>query len=203
MIEIYTGTPGSGKSYHIVQKIYKWNRLGFPVISNVRINSDKLKRPELYHFIDSLEMSEKAVLMAAQKYLRDKPKEHSILLVLDECQLFLNARNFYAEGRQDWMHFFSIHRHLGFDVVLISQDMSFIDKQARLLADYEIRHMNVGKIKLFRFFEILLRHRIFLVKTYHIGTKYKCSSDWVFGRKKFYDIYDTFQTFRNGNSERS
>ena len=199
MIEVYTGTPGSGKSYHLVSRIYATNKRRIPIISNVILDVKRLKHPDLYYFVDSFDMNENKILSIAKEYYdstKKKLKEHSILLVLDECQLFLNSRDFHDKERKNWMHFFSIHRHLGFDIVMVTQSLTFIDKQARLLAEFEVQHMHTGKIFMFRLFELLLlNHKIFLAKSFHIATKHRCSLDWVIGRKKIYQIYNTFQEF--------
>ena len=39
MISLYTGTPGSGKSYHAAIDIYNWLRAGKSVISSININT--------------------------------------------------------------------------------------------------------------------------------------------------------------------
>ena len=39
MIYLYTGNPGSGKSYHAAIDIYNWLRSGKNVISSININT--------------------------------------------------------------------------------------------------------------------------------------------------------------------
>lgn len=198
-IEFYTGTPGAGKSYHVVQRIYSWNKLKKPVISNIRLNTENLLHPDLYFFIDSFDIKEASILSVVEPYLESGIKEHSFLVVLDECQLFLNSRDFHRYDRKDWLHFFSVHRHLGFDVILVTQDISFVDKQVRLLADYDIQHIAAGKIKFFKFLEFFLRHKIFVFRCKHIQTKSCSGVTWCLGRKRVYALYDTFQSFKKDN----
>ena len=44
MIYLYTGTPGSGKSLHLAEAIYKSLRRGQPVIANFEINTQNIKK---------------------------------------------------------------------------------------------------------------------------------------------------------------
>lgn len=47
MITLFSGTPGSGKSLHIAQKILNWTRSGkYYVICNFEINLDLINYPE-------------------------------------------------------------------------------------------------------------------------------------------------------------
>ena len=44
MISLYSGTPGSGKSLHVAERIYTKLGAGRPVIANFPVNLDKIKR---------------------------------------------------------------------------------------------------------------------------------------------------------------
>ena len=51
MIYMYTGTPGSGKSYHVAKEIY-WNlRHGRNVIANFDINYDAVPGIKVISFL--------------------------------------------------------------------------------------------------------------------------------------------------------
>ena len=58
MITLYSGTPGSGKSLHVAQKIYNWLRSGkYYVIANFEINRDLVNHPEMFFYIPNHELS--------------------------------------------------------------------------------------------------------------------------------------------------
>ena len=58
MIYLYTGTPGSGKSYHVAKEIYFYLYHGRNIIANFDINYDSIpsrkRRPKGYFFIGKI-----------------------------------------------------------------------------------------------------------------------------------------------------
>jgi hypothetical protein len=71
------------------------------------------------------------------------------LLILDEAQLMLNCRNSMVGSKNlDWVEFFTQHRKLGWNVLLIAHSQEMIDSQIRPLAEYESRFRNMQKIKI-------------------------------------------------------
>ena len=50
MILLYSGTPGSGKSLHVAERLYHLLRAGRPVICNFNINLNRIppKRRDLF-----------------------------------------------------------------------------------------------------------------------------------------------------------
>jgi hypothetical protein len=72
--------------------------------------------------------------------------EGSGLLLLDECQLIFNSRKW--EKNFEWIEFFTQHRKLGWNVVLIAHTIDMIDGQIRPLAEYESRFRNLQKIRI-------------------------------------------------------
>jgi len=67
------------------------------------------------------------------------------LLLLDECQLVFNARKW--EKNFEWIVFFTQHRKLHWDVVLIAHSIEMIDGQIRPLAEYSSTFRNMQKLK--------------------------------------------------------
>ncbi len=53
------------------------------------------------------------------------------LLVLDECGTWFNSRNWQDKSRMSVNNWFLHARKLGWDVLLIVQDISIVDSQAR------------------------------------------------------------------------
>lgn len=66
------------------------------------------------------------------------------LLLLDECQLVFNARKW--EKNFDWIVFFTQHRKLHWNVVLIAHSIEMIDGQIRPLAEYASTFRNMQKL---------------------------------------------------------
>ena len=149
MIEAYTGTPGSGKTYHAVYDMWEALKYGRPVISNIPLDlPEKLlgkKREwrnwrfvEIYD-IKPLMLYQLSESIREQKGFKRVPEDY-ILLVIDEAQLIFNCRDWQAQDRKEWLSFFQQHRKLGYHVVLITQMAQMLDKHAQGLLEYEIVH---------------------------------------------------------------
>ena len=127
---------------------------------------------------------------------RGKVKEDSILLVIDECQLLFNARDWSQKGRSDWLHFFTLHRHLGYTVILIAQFDRMIDRQVRSLIEYEYIHRKVsnygwkGKI-----ISLLAFGNLFVSVKVWYPMKEKVGSEFFRAKKLYYQLYDTYVLF--------
>ena len=57
MITLYTGTPGSGKSYISAEMIDRALRRGIPVIANFEINVNPKKHKGEFIYIETLELN--------------------------------------------------------------------------------------------------------------------------------------------------
>ena len=146
MISIYTGTPGSGKSLHIAQRIYHGLRIGRLTICNFEINLEyvsKRKAKSLpFKYIDNMDLNPDVLINISREYFKGKGriKEDAILLVIDECQLLFNSREWQKTNRKSWLSFFSQHRKYGYEVVLVAQFDGMVDKQIRSLIEYDYKH---------------------------------------------------------------
>ena len=90
MIYLYSGTPGSGKSLHVAERLYHLLRAGRPVVCNFDINLNRIppKRRELFHYKSNLEITPEYLIQFSQEHFKGKRvKESSLLLIVDECQL--------------------------------------------------------------------------------------------------------------------
>lgn len=151
MVYLYSGTPGSGKSLDTCRVILNNIRNKSPVICNFNINiPNRLqKNKDYFIFKNNSEITVKYLVDFASEYWKShKFKEGKILLVIDECQLMFNAREWNAKGRDVWLKFFTNHRHLGYDIVLVAQFDLMIDKQIRSLIEYEVIHRKVSNFGL-------------------------------------------------------
>lgn len=195
MINLFTGTPGSGKSLDMARFIYSFNRQKKPVICNFEIDSSKLRHSELFTYVQNIDLSVEFLVEYAKSYFKNKKlKESSIVLVIDECQMMFNSRDWSKPDRQDWNRFFQIHRHYGFDIYLVTQFDSMIDKQIRSLVEYNYIHRKLSNFGWKGWFlsALFLSPRMFVCIKYWYPMKEKINSEFFRGRKKLYSLYDTF-----------
>lgn len=169
MMELYTGTPGSGKSLHTSHEIADWLRAGKNVISTMGIDTDLCflnpfqkwyvnhfkekpknikhnKKAENFHYIPIEEITPDYLYSFAAKY-HVFGKEHQTIVFLDECVAIFSP-TVLAEKKDGikiwnaWDTFFRKHRHLGFDLVLIPQNKKLIQRKVIDYCEFEVKHYN-------------------------------------------------------------
>lgn len=145
MIDLYTGTPGSGKSLHLANKIrwcaktHKYCIVNFPVSLKknqkyiVQLDNSEITPDFLYRFSHDWEIAHGR-----------KPKENEITLIIDEAQLLFNCRDWGDKARSGWIAFFTNHRKEGYHIILVCQFDQMIDKQLRSLVEYQHIHRKVS-----------------------------------------------------------
>lgn len=140
---------------------------------------------------------------------RGQIMENQTLLVIDECQELYNSRSWNRSDRLEWCSFFRQHGKYGYDVYLISQDDKVIDKQIRSILQYEFEHRCLNNYK------IMGRITAFMMTGSFKGKAFVCikriygmkakdaklKSTFFAGQQKFYEFYDSYQTFARGSSE--
>lgn len=227
-IVCYTGVPGSGKSYHTAQLVYKVLRSGKNVISSLNFNTNLIypisyKKPlgQFIYVPDEQWLNnsvyEKTALggkvpskdvysyiyglynFALQFHKRNKRGqmiESQTLLILDECHNFFNPREWNRKDRLQWIKFFTISRHYGYDVLLITQNDKSIDKQIRAIMEINVLHRRVSKYKkLGKFLSAPLGGNLFICIESMYGMSKKdgrIRSYFVFGSNFYYSLYDSF-----------
>lgn len=189
MIYLYSGTPGSGKSYHATADIYYrlHRKKGFSkVIANFVVNDETGN----FTYLDNEDFTIKNLMMYARKNHKIGI-EGQTLIVIDEAQIIFNSRNWNSNGsgRMDWIKFFSQHRKLGFNFIVIAQFDRMIDRQIRCLIEYEVAHMKINN------FWSIIPMTAFLCVTRWYGQKMKIGHDIMVYRKKIAKLYDTFAMF--------
>lgn len=197
MIRLYSGTPGSGKSLHNAKDVINRSRFGKPVIGNFPCDLSKYPKAN-YTYVPNYELTPEYLMNYSREYFKGKPiREGRILLVIDECQLMFNSRDWQQKGRNEWLSFFTQHRKFGYDVTLIAQFDRMIDKQLRGVIEYEYVHRKLsnygfgGKIM-----SLLFGGNTFVVVQMWYPLKLKIGQEFVHARKRFFSIYDTFGTFQ-------
>ncbi len=196
MIRLYSGTPGSGKSLHNAQDVINRSRFGRPVIGNFECDLSRYKKAN-YTYIPNYEITPELLIQYSQDYFQGrKIKEGAILLVLDECQLLFNSRDWQQKGRDKWLSFFTQHRKYGYDITLIAQFDRMIDRQIRSLIEYEYIHRKMSNFGMKgKILSLIFGGNSFVSVQMWYPLHTKVRSEIIHCRKRLYRIYDSYGTF--------
>lgn len=198
-IDLYSGTPGSGKSLHSAKDIIDWFRKGKPVITNFGV--DLTPYPKAIHnFVDDLDLTPDFLVEYSRTFFGGrkltKKDEDTILLVIDECQLLFNSRDYQKKDRKAWIKFFSLHRHFGYHIILIAQMDKMIDKQIRGLIEYEFMHRKLSNYgKAGKIITLFLLGDLFTAVQMWYPLKMKVGTKMFRAKRKYYRLYDSYSTF--------
>lgn len=208
MIELYSGTPGSGKSYHAALRIIKRFERGGGLICNFPVTVPKAVHPKKclrVSYWDNSEITPQRLTSYAEKY-HEIGVEGQTLLVVDECQIIWNSRDTLKESRKDWIKFFSQHRKLGYNILMIAQTDRMIDRQIRALIETETKHR---KLNNYGFGGMVLtfftgRSTWFIgIDYWYGGNKLKLSQEVFRYKKKNARIYDSYHMFDDEEGKNS
>lgn len=123
--------------------------------------------------------------------------EGQTLLIIDECEDFFDSRTWSNPDRLQWVSFFRMHRHYGFDCILCSQTDNGIDKKIRAVLQTKVDHRDYINYKGFwKLVAKLNGGHLFLCNEYLYAIKNRkesfiCSyfnNDY----KQYYNVYDSF-----------
>lgn len=193
MISLYSGTPGSGKSLHIAQVIYDRSRFHRPTLGNFDVRNDLLPDSDTYLYVPNEELTYDFLVSFSVSYFRQhKYKEGSILVIIDEAQLLFNSREWNKADRFGWIKFFTQHRKLGYNIIMVSQFDKMLDKQIRCLFEYEYIHRKISnfgwKGKLV---SVWTGNRLFLAVKFWYPLKTKVGQESFLYKRKYGELYDT------------
>ncbi|MDD3278624.1 MAG: zonular occludens toxin domain-containing protein [Lachnospiraceae bacterium] len=217
MIILYTGTPGSGKSYHMAADIMLQYKRGKYIFTNFEINTDYLhkryphSKAQVFQ-IDNRDLQYPYGLEGFSRNFCKSDKdgrvfERQCYLFIDECQNNFDARQWNIKGRAEWNHWLSEHRKDGFQVYLITQNDADIDKKIRGRIEQEVKHFKINNFKIFgQVLAVLCGGNLFSRKCYWY-TKGKSSSDVIsfdlaIGHKRYFKIFNTSKRFLRTFTER-
>ncbi len=201
IITFFSGTPGSGKSLETAHEVeFALKTLKKNVIANVQYNRDFIlmgKEGGRFFYLDNVYFSPDFFYKYALKY-HDLGKESQTLVVIDEAQILYSptaCKLFSQENphyRQDWLEFYSIHRHLGYDFIIVSQFDRLIDSQLRCLFEYNCVHRKANNFKLFGQLLTIFKIKLFVQIQYWYGCNEKCQSKLFIFKKKYSKIYNSY-----------
>lgn len=164
------------------------------VMANFPINEDivkrRVKRTGEFIYKDNSEMTVKFLVDYARKN-HVMGKEGQTLICLDECQIMFNPREFQRKDRLQWIEFFTQHRKLGYNVILVTQNDRLLDRQIRALIEYEIRHRKVNNFGIGQLFPF----KLFIGVQYWYGVREKLGYEFFTYEKKLGKLYDSYKMF--------
>lgn len=204
-ISLYSGTPGSYKSYHAVYRSILWLKTGGNVISNFPLNYSKvIKRPVkgVYEMVDNLSLTVDYLIKFAAEHHKPSVKAQT-LVVIDEASIKFNSRDFNVKDRMEWIRFFANHRHFNFEIVLIAQQDRMLDRQIRGCIETEFKHRSLKNYKLFGRFLNWFFHGCFMCVEYWYPCKLKNDAIFHVFNKKIASCYDTMALFIDSNNKMS
>ena len=198
MIYLYSGTPGSGKSLYSAYELIRWIKMGRTVIANFPINDEvfpkKVRKKMFFDFCPNERLTPQYLKSFAEVYHK-LGKEHQTLVIIDECAIMFNSRDWDRKGRAEWITFFQQHRKLGFDIILIAQNDRLIDRQIRAFIETEYKFRAIKNYKTFGFLLSIFTGGMFMYVEYWYGPRLRCSSSFFRYNKHKAKIYNTYQIF--------
>lgn len=195
MIYLYTGTPGSGKSYHAAEVVDRALRKRIPVIANFEINRNPRCHKGEFVYIPTLEMSVDFFEDYARQHFQSNGNEHQGIIIIDEAQIPFNAREGLNRNRMRWLEFFSQHRHYYYDIILITQNDRMLDRQIRSLVETEYKHRKLTNYGAKGWFMIVLFRKMFVGVQYWYPIQERVGAEFFNLRRRVCRLYDTFGKF--------
>lgn len=200
MINMYLGTPRSGKSLHSARDIRFALKNGQCVIANFNIKTELFDMHEnsKFIFIEQKKLTYPYILV---KEIFEYRKKHDgrILILLDECQMLFDNRKWKDPGREEWVLFFTHHGKLmgeNGEVILITQREASIDPKIYDLVEYKSYHRkvcNFGRLGLI--LGLFTANRLHQFITYWAPLKTVVGSEFYLRKNKDCNIYDTNYMF--------
>lgn len=191
-ITLFTGTPGSGKSFHCTKIVKDSLERGINIITNYPIDIDSIDFKGQYIHLTENEITVDFLKRFAKKN-HVKGKEKQTIVIIDEAQLLFNARDWNIPSRKEWCSFFTVHRHLGFDFILATQVDEYLDKQIRGLIEYNHIHRNIKKSKLGNIFPFM--PTVFIEVIYWYSNNMRITSNFFTFNDNIGKLYDSYIFF--------
>ena len=201
------GKLGTGKTKFTVWRAQTALREGRRVASNVDLTLKNLvpELPRAYYQRIPDKPSADDLLAIGHGNPDSYDEDKNGVLILDELGSWLNSRSFQDKGRFaviDWM----IHaRKLGWDVYLIVQDASMIDRQVReALIEYQCKCMRLDKVKIpivGGLIGMVSKKAMYMPRMHYVTARVGSGSSaivaerWYFRGDDLHSAYDTRQIF--------
>jgi zona occludens toxin (predicted ATPase) len=201
MINLYSGTPGSGKSLHTARDIReRLQTKNCITLGNFYVNVKSIKKLKgTYIYVENYRLHPQRLIDFSRRLSRHKGrrlKEGELVLYIDEAQLLFNSREWQSKERHEWLTFFTQHRHFGYDIILVAQFDRMLDRQIRGLIEYDYVHRKINRAGRFgAFLGFMTGGNLFVMIKNWYPISEKVSSEFFLGNKKLYDLYDSYNCF--------
>lgn len=151
MIEIYTGVPGSGKTYRAVSYLYDIfidsTSKSFGKFNKFYTNINEFKFEEfpagVAYDLDFEELTEKLKLLHnlyMKKCTDAELNELATSLDLDNCFFVIDeAHNYFEKKNSVLTWWLSYHRHMHQDIILITQNLALIEAKYKSFSEFFYR----------------------------------------------------------------
>ena len=217
MMSLFSGTPGSGKSLHCAHEIRFNLRLGKKVISTCNIDTKlcflnpfqefiynkfgklpKRKKPDKreknFFYIDINDITPEYLYEFAAKF-HEFGKEHQTLVIFDECVAIFSP-TVIGDNKELWDKFFRIHRHIGYDCILVPQSAKLISRKVIEYCEHEVRHYNRKHQGFLGFIFSSFAGGLFSYSTYWRGIRGKPLDSGFYTYKPLYGhMYNSYSMF--------
>lgn len=203
MVDLYSGTPGSGKSLHVASYIYWHLKMGKPVVANIPLDRSRLPRGgKLYTELSNDQITPDFLARFSKDYFSGLGRsggvrdEERILLVIDEAQLLFNARHWQITDSKGWLAFFTQHRKLCYHVILVAQFDRMLDRYIRSIIEYEYIHRKMSNFGIKGFLlSLIFGGKVHVAVKMWYPLNERLGAEIFRVRKKYYKLYDTLGTF--------
>nr|ABI98667.1 bacteriophage gene product I-like protein [Paenibacillus popilliae] len=203
MISMYSGTIGSGKSYHALEDIIAWLDKGKYVIANFALtfSEGQIRRgyAERFMYMDDRYLMGVSGIRQLLDISRangwDEAEEEGLcLVVIDEATNYYPREDGTKPEQRMWRTFFTQSRKLGYDFILILQDDQSINKTIVKCIEYDVKHRkanNIWPFKLLNLFKIT----IFVHVTYWRQQRTRLKSSSTIFVKRLAGMYQSKKMF--------
>jgi len=147
MIMCYEGLPGAGKTYDAMRKLLDNLSKGRRILTNIDGPQKEDKREIIRHFLDFTDSKIKALLIHLPDDQVQQFWDHvepGDLIIIDEAQNFFNSRDWQSKANRIFGKWATEHRHMGVDLVLITQNVERIESSVRSLVEFTYRYKKLN-----------------------------------------------------------
>lgn len=194
MFSVVTGRLGSGKSLFVASLIADAARRGKRIVANFDLDFSR------YTFNTPLDCTviptrPTSDILASVGRGSDRESDPG-LMVIDEGAMILNARTWNDKDREKVISWFAMSRKLNWDVYVIIQHVSALDKQIReMFCEVYVTCMRLDRIKIPLIHAALPRVHI-AIGRYGSQPNAPVTQRWIYrGNKKLYSLYNTSYIF--------
>ncbi|WP_248549763.1 zonular occludens toxin domain-containing protein [Paenibacillus odorifer] len=205
VITMFSGTIGSGKSYHALEEIIEALDKGKYVIANFPLNfaPNHVAKgwADRYMYVDDRYFQGvKGIRMLLELSRRmgwdEDEREGLCHVFIDEATNFFPKEDNSKPEQKLWKTFFTQSRKLGYDFTLILQDDNSINKTIGKCIEYDVKHRKANNIFPFSLLN-MFKVTIFFYNVYWKQQRVRLRSDTSMFSKRIGKLYHSKKMFAN------